>query len=190
MMEKWVEFYEPFFPDWAAAAAFVGLLEGLGPEAPRHRAKIMMHQIQRLVSLADDIDKLRPKKEALRLFFLIVCAENISKLHANFDGEGQSKLYVRRFFENFVSPADRHLLERSIVDSEFNMLNLEQVARLLYDVRCDVVHEGNYWSFQFAFPDMPAISRELPIKVSIRYCQLRDMVVRAGVRAVESYAAP
>ena len=69
-------------------------------------------------------------------------------------------------------------------------LNLEQVARLLYDVRCDIVHEGNYWSFQFAFPDMPAISRELPIKVSIRYCQLRDMVVRAGVRAVESYAAP
>ena len=190
MMEKWVEFYEPFFPDWAAAAAFVGLLEGLGPEAPRHRAKIMMHQIQRLVSLADDIDKFRPKKEALRLFFLIVCAENIAKLHANFGGEGQSNLYVRRFFENFVSPADRHLLESSIVDSQFNMLNLEQVARLLYDVRSDVVHEGNYWSFQFAFPDMPAISRELPIKVSIRYCQLRDMVVRAGVRAVESYAAP
>ena len=189
-MEKWVDFYGPFFPDRAAAAAFVGPLEDLGRETPRHRAKIMMHQVQRLVSLADDIDQIRPNREALRLFFLIVCAESIAKLHANFGGENQSNFYVRRFFENFVSPADRQVLESSIVNSQFHMLNLEQVARLLYDVRCDVVHEGNYWSFQFAFPDMPAITGEPPITVRIRYRQLRDIVVRAGVRAVETYAAP
>lgn len=187
-MEQLIDFYEPFFPDRAAAATFVGPLEDLEREAPRHRAKIMMHQVQRLVSLADDIDQIRPNREALRLFFLIVCAENIAKLHANFGREGKSYFYVQNFFEKFVSSADRKVLESSIVDSQFHMLNLEQVARLLYDVRCDVVHEGNYWSFQFAFPDIPAITGEPPITVRIRYCQLRDIVVRAGVCAVETYA--
>ena len=188
-MDKWIDFFEPHFANRADATAFVTVLEELAPGDPRHRAKIMMHQIQRLVSLAEDIDQIRPRTEALRLFFLIVCAEHISKLHANFQGEGQSSLHVRLFFQNFLPAADRQVLETSVVDAQFHVLNLEQVVRLLYDVRCDVAHEGKYWLFQFAFPDMPAIIGDPPITIKIGYSAFRDMVIRAGVRAVETYAA-
>lgn len=188
-MDKWIDFFEPHFANRAHATAFVTGLEGLVPGDPRHPAKIMMHQIQRLISLAEDIDQIRPRTEALRLFFLIVCAEHISKLHANYRGDGQSSLYVRRFFQDFLSVADRQVLETSVVDAQFHLLNLEQVVRLLYEVRCDVVHEGKYWLFQFAFPDMPTITGDPPITIKIGYRAFRDMVIRAGVRAVETYAA-
>ena len=97
---------------------------------------------------------------------------------------------MRRFFQDYLSVADRQVLETSVVDAQFRLLNLEQVVRLLYEVRCDVAHEGKYWLFQFAFPDMPAITGDPPIAIKIGYSAFRDMVIRAGVRAVETYAAP
>ena len=100
-MEKWLNFYRPFFATEAEALSLVQACEQLVP--PDNAAKIMMHQAQRLVSLADDIQGLRPHREALQILFLMMCAENISKLHEGFHGEGQSRAHVQRFFDRFPS---------------------------------------------------------------------------------------
>ena len=191
-MDKWIDFYRPFFSTRSEATEFVASLEGLNPGHQRHRAKIMMHQTQRLVTLADDIAKVRPQKDALQVLFLMICAENIAKLFDNFEGEGQSRKYVRRFFEEFVVGADRQVIEGSIVKDTFPplALNLVEVADTLYSVRCDVVHEGQYWGFQFHDGDTPMITGDPPAAVYLELSTLRDVVVRAAIGAISGYAAP
>lgn len=190
-MEKWIEFYEPVFPSRDEAEAFVAELELINdPEIPRHRAKIMMHQAQRLVSLADDIVAIREGKESLQLLFLLICAENIAKLFHNFEEDGQSKAFVRRFFSEFVIGDDKATLEKSLFSYQGVALNVQEVADALYSVRCDVVHEGQYWGFSFHDGNTPILNSAPDVQVHITIEQFRSIVVRGCVRAVQAYAAP
>ena len=102
-MEKWLEFYKSFFSDKDEATRFVEKYEKLDLDSPYHPAKIMMHQTQRLITLSDDLPKIRPGKESLQLLFMLICAEHIAKIHDHFEGEGKSRAYVRYFFENLLS---------------------------------------------------------------------------------------
>lgn len=189
-MDKWIDFYEPYFPDRAAATAFVSDLETLTPDNPRHRAKVMMHQVQRLVSLGDDLLTLRPGRDSLQLLFLIVCAENIAKLFHDVDEEGKSRAFVRRFFEEFVVGEDRDILEAAIVTGDLKPLVFQSVVDLFYSVRCDVVHEGEYWGFQFHDGDCPMLTGDPPVIVKIPLVYLRDIIVRGCIQAVQQYASP
>lgn len=54
-MNKWMVFFEPFFSNHLDAEAFVNQYEQLSPSDGNHAAKLMMHQTQRLVTIADDI---------------------------------------------------------------------------------------------------------------------------------------
>ena len=148
-MEKWVDFYATIFPSRCDAETFVKSLEALLPEDHRHPAKIMMHQTQRLLSLSDDIPRIRPGKQSLQLLFLIICAEYIAKMHDNFKGEGKSKYYIHRFFDQFVDEADHRILANSFSRHDDTLMELHEVVDILYSVRCDVVHEGQYWDFNF-----------------------------------------
>jgi len=98
------------FPNKDETRASVDPLEALCSGDPRHPAKIMMHQTQRLISLADDIPSIPSGNEALQLLFLLVCAEHISKLFKNFAGEGRSRAFVRNFFEWFLSAEQQEQL--------------------------------------------------------------------------------
>jgi hypothetical protein len=102
-MEPWLSFYRPHFPSQLVAEEFVEACEILEPSAANHDAKIMMHQAQRLVSIVDDLPKFRPHQEPLQVLFLVMCVENISKLHDGFSGEGKSRHYVQKFFASVVS---------------------------------------------------------------------------------------
>ena len=186
-MDKWIEFYTPYFQTEDEAKLFIESLEALGRTDPMHPAKIMMHQVQRLVTLADDIDKIRPGRAPMRVFFLMVCAENIAKMHAKYDEEGKSKFHAVKFFDDFCSGDDKNTLSKSIVKDKA-LLDWKDVVMLLYAVRNAVVHEGNYWSFDFAFQDGAAITgTEEIIEVRIHYDAFRDIVVRAGIQAVNTY---
>ena len=114
-MDKWLDFYRPFFSSERELQVFVETCERLAP--PDNIAMIMMHQGQRLVSLCDDIQNIQPHREALRLLFLMMCAENLSKLHDGYTGEGQSRVYVRRFFDEFLVDNDKQSLATGFVDN-------------------------------------------------------------------------
>lgn len=186
-METWIDFFAPYFDSRAAAEAWVAQCEGLAP--PQNAAKIMMHQTQRLVSLAEDLPRIRPHAEPLQLLFLLVCAEHVAKLHDGFTDEGQSRAYVRRFFESFVTPADRQTLSSAFADLKDHLLRslpFEQAVDLLYDVRCDVVHEGNIWGFAFHDGAMSMINVAPDVEARIGLSTLRDIVVRGCIQAVSS----
>lgn len=186
-MDEWLNFYRAFFSSDEDVEAFVGNCEQLVP--PDNAAKIMMHQGQRLISLSDDISNIRPNNEALRLLFLLMCAENISKLHEDFQGEGQSRAYVRRFFDEFLEGHDEETLSSGFVhhfERTMPTLGLRGAVDMLYDVRCDVVHEGNYWGFSFHNGDTSMINAEPDVTSNITFDQFRSIVVRGCINAVQS----
>lgn len=186
-IEKWVQFYEPFFGSEGAARDFVAPLEALRLGEPRHPAKIMMHQTQRLVSLADDIPKIRKGNETLPLLFLMVCAEHIAKLFDGFDGEGQSRAYVRNFFERFLSKQEQHELTLCITTHDRKPVSLRAAVDMFYSVRCDTVHEGKYWGFHFQYEDTPMLSCDPDVVLSLSLREFRAFVVRGCINAIQTY---
>jgi hypothetical protein len=185
-METWIDFYRPFFSSSEEVRRFVQACEQLSP--PDNVAKIIMHQGQRLVSLGDDIPQIRPHHEALRLLFLMMCAENISKLHDGFQGEGQSRAHVRRFFDQFLSDDDKNTIGSEFINhSQHQMpsLGLRAAVDMLYDVRCDVVHEGNYWGFAFHDGQTPMLNTDPDVTAYITFGDFRSVVVRGCINAVQ-----
>jgi hypothetical protein len=187
-MDTWLDFYTPFFPSREATVLFVTELEDLDHGAPRHRAKILMHQTQRLVTLADDLETIRPGKQSLQLAFLIICCENVAKLFHNFGEDGQSKAYVRRFFNEFLVEADREQLAGALTRHDLRPLSILEIADTLYAVRCDVVHEGKYWGFHFDDGRMAMLNTDPDVNVYIQFSELRDIVVRGAIQAITQYA--
>jgi len=187
-MDKWVSFFAPHFADQNATENFVSKCESLTPSDSNHIAKIMMHQTQRLVSLADEIVKVRPR-ESLQLLFLMICAENISKLHDGYEGDKDSKKYVKKFFSKYLSEPDKEKLQRNFNDNKSMALDaydFEKVIDLLYDVRCDVVHEGKMWDFNFSHNDhIPVVNADPDVTVHLTLAELRDIIVRGCITAIK-----
>lgn len=187
-MNTWLRFFDPHFPSQEALRGFIEPLEALDLGDPRHPAKIMMHQTQRLISIADDLPTIRSGKESLQILFLLISAENIAKMHDHFAGEGHSRAYVRRFFEELVSADDRRVLERSFATHAMQPISLRGIVDILYDVRCDVVHEGKYWGFHFHDGRTPILNTEPDVNVFIQLSAFRDIVVRGCIAAISGYA--
>ncbi len=188
-IERWLPFYEPFFPSPAEADAFVTPLEALRLGDARHPAKIMMHQTQRLVSVSDDLPAIRHGNESLRLLFLLICAENIAKMADRFQGEGLSKAYVRNFFHWFLSPDEQRFLMSAITRHSRTPLTLQEAVDTLYRVRCDVVHEGKYWGFHFRNGDIPILNLDPDVIVSMTFSEFRWLVVKGCINGITRFPA-
>lgn len=138
-----VEFYQPAFPNDEAARQFVEQIENL---PPRHNApKVVLHQAARMLWLADRIDEVARGRPALQILFLLIAAEAVAKIVFNFKKEGQSRRYVHRFFEEICSQAHRDRLDSAFSTIIRQPLGWKNTVNYLYDVRCDVVHEGMYF---------------------------------------------
>src|SRR5687768_11377696 len=108
-------------------------------------------------------------------------------MHNNFNDEGQSRAYVRRFFALFVVGDDRATMEAAFKDHSPANLTVQQAVDALYDVRCDVVHEGKYWGFHFADDDAAMLNSEPDITVGITLDVFRQIVVRGCIEAINTY---
>ena len=187
-MEPWLAFYRPFFAAPEDAEQFVAACEAKSP--PDLAAKIIMHQAQRLISIADDLPQIRPGQEALRLLFLLMCAENVSKLQQGYSGEGESRRYVNRFFVDFLEGPDKTMLSAAFTrnDELLSAVSFDDAVGLLYDVRCDVVHEGNYSGFVFHDGTTPMINTppDPDVTSNVRLHDVRSIVVRGCIAAART----
>jgi hypothetical protein len=185
-MDKWLDFYRPYFRRRSDLQQFVQACEDLGVDDPRHRAKIMMHQGTRLLSIADGMEVVEPGYEPLQLLFLLICAENISKLNVSTKESNKSRYHVRRFFCKFCSPIDKQEIVNNIEICQKHS-TFDDLIDILYDVRCDVVHEGHYWGFNFATDEHPSMltgaNAEHVLRVRIKYENFRNIVARGVIAA-------
>lgn len=68
-------------------------------------------------------------------------------------------------------------------------LDLGSIVDLLYDVRCDVVHEGNYWSFHF-HDGRTQILIEPNFIVSLTIDDFKKIVVNGCINAINDKLGP
>jgi hypothetical protein len=137
-------FFLPAFPNQEDAKAFVNSVEAISADVSK--AKIILHQAARMLWLADRIEEVAAGRPALQVLFYLIAAELVAKIVFKFDGEGESRRYVRRFFEEVCSDQQQAVLKRAFKKDGASLTLREAIDRL-YDVRCDVVHEGMYFTF-------------------------------------------
>jgi hypothetical protein len=121
-----------------------------------NNAKIILHQAARMIWLSDRIEEEFAKgRPGLQIMFYLIAAELAAKLCFNFQEEGESRSYVRKFFLEICSDCQKNLLQEAFVWSslEKGSLALEDAIDYLYDVRCDVVHRGIYYTVSFPSVD-------------------------------------
>ena len=208
-MDEWIDFYKKCFASRGEAEAFVKACESQEP--PNNTAKIIMHQGQRLVSLAEDMPKLRPGRESLQVFFLIVCAEAVSKLDAGSLSGMKSKEAVIRFFKELVPEGQQHRLAdglrrrkqdedrrrvreplewmKSITPEERMLRRLVEAVEVLYAVRCSVAHEGVYWEISFKSGNLGMLSivNDWVTTASITMEELCNVVAHGCVKAAQKH---
>lgn len=187
--EVWLAFYRPFFDSDAACATFV---DGCAAQSgPTLNSKIIMHQVRRLTMLADDSLGLRPGRYSLGIFWLMVCAEAVAKLHVKYLGERESRKMVHAFFDNFLTQPQKDLLGTGIRSMKTTLpMGLMGAVDALYDVRCDVAHEGNYWDWTFVHKGTAMLNVDYDVIAELEWEQFRDLIVRGGIVAARSLWAP
>lgn len=177
----YTRFFRNVFSDYGEAKAFIESIEKT--DTDKCLAKLVIHQTARMLWLADRIDVIARGRPALQILFYIIAAEAVAKIYKNFKGEGRSKEHVLIFFEQLSSDEHRSLLSKAFVAKPSRKcLSTKEAATLLYDVRCDVAHRGQYFEFH--------LSGETPITTqykggfvtaSISIGEIRQIILETAV---------
>ena len=157
-------------------------------------ARIALNQTARMVWLADRIEEVAKGRPALQILFYLIAAEAVAKIFYNFSKEGESRQYVKKFFFDFCSENDKKKLGESIFFTIPEKLTLDTVLDILYDIRCDVAHRGEYYSI--SFPESGKLSqisterfsqsscyKERIVTISLTIHNLRLIILRTAKEA-------
>ena len=149
-------FYAPYFDTDEELTAFVS--DAFDYENGCLTKRQMLYQVQRFVTLANDIDKLRPGRDCLRMLFIKICLESLCSLSGY--TQKQKTLFYDVFIDCFSQEGTEYILDNFALLSfgdEFcghvfeasHELNLGDFFELIKVSRDMVVHQGIYWEMQF-----------------------------------------
>ena len=96
------EFYSPYFPTLEEADTFIN--KSIQLDWDDRKPRQMLFQVQRFVSLATEIDKIRPERDGLRMLFLKCCMESL----ANLSNKKTKEFY--ECFATFFSEEGKHYI--------------------------------------------------------------------------------
>lgn len=176
-------FYSEAFPSLEESRKFVDAVE-----ATPGQAKILLHQVARMVWLADRLDEVAKGRPALQIMFYMIAAEAAAKLFFKFEEEGQSKHYARKFFADLCEPEQRTKLDTALYDYHTgkSIPGMDTVD-FLYGVRCDVAHRGRYYDLHL--PDVGEDHElftewnEQSFIIRLTICDLRRVLLDGGISA-------
>lgn len=188
--------YTEFFAKALGDASAGSALYESARTASNAAAKLILHQTARLVSLADWMDEVAPKRPALKIFFYVVLAEAVAKMATGFGGKGESRRHVRQFFETFCPPQSRRQLEHSfrrVRGGPHPFMSLSEAIEVLYDIRNDVARRGEYFCFNLlesgdSLTISPFGGETLEVHLSPE--QLRHAVVAGAAAAAQTLTDP
>jgi hypothetical protein len=152
------EFYSPYFPTSKELDVFID--KALQFDWNDRKPRQMLFQVQRFVTLATEIDKIRPARDGLRMLFLKCCMESLAKL-----SDMKTTAFYSSFATFFSKEGKKHILDNFSlsfiehsesgieIDESFN-LSIDDILSIIKAMRDMVVHEGNYWELQiFGYDD-------------------------------------
>lgn len=184
-------FYAPFLPPESAE-----LLSEVQRHVPSSlvEARYIRSQTVRIIGLADTLHQIGKGNDIL-IMLLAMVAENVAKLWFGFDGDRESKKYFRLFFMELTPPDVQAALVLALQHAQVGeddpfakfgfslgesqpikqVMDINSAVDLLYDVRCDVVHEGRYRQFLRPGTKLGETT----------YLALRECVVRGSIAVLE-----
>ena len=147
------EFYISYFSDTTILDIFIERVFQFDWDDRKPRQ--MLFQVQRFITLATEIDKIRPARDGLRMLFLKCCMESLAKL-----SDIKTTAFYNSFATFFSKEGKKHILDNfslSFIEHSENGIEIDESFDLLIDdilsiikaMRDMVVHEGNYWELQF-----------------------------------------
>lgn len=153
-------FYRPFFENENALNSFFYMVFK-NDDIDKTPRKIMNHIVW-FVSLANDIDIIRPGRDPLRMLFLRICLESICKtvgakikdffdsFASYFSENGKQYILSHFLFTQIAIPDELEGVERLLFDThEDYHLSIDDFLKILRATRNMVAHDGDYWSMQF-----------------------------------------
>ena len=123
----------------------------------------MLYQIQRFVSLANNIEKISPASDGLKILFLRICLESLQSL-SNCD----KKAFYNTFCEHFSDEGKDYILSHfklSFFEDEYlghtfeahHDIILSDFLLIIKTIRDSIVHDGKNWSMPFFAHDEDSI---------------------------------
>ena len=147
------EFYYPYFSNEESLDLFINHIFQFDWNDRKPRQ--MLFQVQRFVTLATEIDKIRPARDGLRMLFLKCCMESLAKL-----SDMKTTAFYNSFATFFSDEGKKHILgnfslsfierlENGVEIEECFDLAVDDILSIIKAMRDMVVHDGNYWGLQF-----------------------------------------
>ena len=183
------EFYQDAFSSRQEASEFLDdVLQEQNKEKNRSVRQIL-YQAQRMLWLADRLQPLTKSRQAFQILFYLIAAELCAKIVKKYDGESKSREHAHIFFEEICTDKHRRQLQNGFSGQDENGMNLSldvpTVVNILYDIRCDVVHRGEYDFYLPPDGNQDVIimnsSKQGYVSVSIKPHQLRQIVLEGVV---------
>ncbi|MCH5314702.1 MAG: hypothetical protein J1E81_02220 [Eubacterium sp.] len=154
-------FYGQYFDSMEELQNF--LLDAFDYESGSLSRRQALFQVQRFVSLANDIDRIRPARDSLRVLFLKFGLDSLCSL---------SKLkkadFYKKFCDCFSSEGTTYILNNfklSYFEDEYkghsfeasHNIDLSDFLNIIKTTRDMVAHDFNYWEMQFFAYDEDSI---------------------------------
>lgn len=202
LKQKLHNFYKDFITDFSYRENFIEeKLKCKKSNTPRR----MINSVERLVTLSNDIEKIR-KRESLKIFFLVVCIETLYSLRCEHLKTKMKKIdMVIDFFTNFIALDDQDKICKDVEISICGMnpqivaTDMEVFALIINEIRNIFAHEGNYWSFSFAYDDVPIINvvtssickgsekSELSVSTSLYFEDFKRICVNGYINFIDTF---
>jgi hypothetical protein len=152
----------------------------------------MMNQVQHLISIANDMDKIRPGRDPLRIFFIKTCLEALCAL-SGMNNKKDKPVFYEKFIGFMSAEGKAYILENFSLtrfDDVYmghtyeasHELTIDDFFEIVKAVRDIVAHEGNYWEMQFFARDddstwLASLETERKILKDYEY-QYQDRMIR------------
>ena len=160
--------------------------------------------------IADDQEKVRNNRPALKIIFLVALAESIAKQRIGIN-KIKSSESLKKFFD-LVLPEDKKIMmcdfQRALTKPGHHTLLFSSIIKILYEVRNKAVHGEDYFSFSFldkkqknefenqgynswsfmtfGYLGKPYKKRQIALSLKITYDEFRDIVVRTAIENIKS----
>lgn len=167
----------------------------------------MINQICWLIDIADNLSKIKERSTALQVIFLMTVMECIAKIRldeeeaneiGSFDAVKEFLKFISEEDKEYIKIKFQRQIEEEPYDKEFDY---QDIIKILYNVRNDVLHEGVFYDFSLATEKdkQEDASRQnfgnlgnkqnkeiICLSVKLTYKELRDIVVKTAIANIES----
>ena len=189
-----------FYKQWADKDFHLLIHKAL--ESKDRTTRLMLNSIKRLILLADDMEKIRPQMDGLKILQLVIGVETLFTLTGYDENKYKKYQLIPMFIEHCINEKDKEILN-NMLSRDDSHLSIEVVSRLLSAIRNELVHEGNFWQFHFPTENSMLIALkfdesyeeykdksyyERVYSINITYIQFKNIIVKGYTEFIKKHA--